>query len=180
MNKAVFWDRDGVLNYTINRGLGNITAPWFEDEFLLYHDAKSALEYTDSRGYLNFVVTNQPDIKQGKMKRSTLEKFHSILMNTMPITNILYAQDKDSVDYKPNNGMLEYLIDAYAIDRSKSFMVGDRWKDIVAGYKSRLMTLFIDRNENQTYPDAFREIEPNIKCYSTWQAASVIGSRQHG
>jgi D-glycero-D-manno-heptose 1,7-bisphosphate phosphatase len=174
MNKAVFFDRDGVINKLVERPDGSKTAPWniFEFEFLpkVHHSFRK----TKTLGYLNFIVTNQPGIEEGNMNEAALATIN-IMIKTFLNENvdcIESAIKKNSNYYKPNNGMLEDLIRLYDISREESFLVGDRWKDIVAGKRSGVKTIFI--GEEYTYPWDYREFKPDFMADNIFNAVKII------
>lgn len=172
MVRAVFFDRDGVLNELVERKDGQKTAPWDIDEFKILDGAKEAVQLVKNNGYKTFVVTNQPDVKDGYLDKRHLDLMHKICMNWIGIDSVMYASDRESFLYKPNNGMIEYYINMFNIDRDKSFLIGDRWKDIVAGHKSKISTIFI--GEDYTYPYEYRKIQPDYIVDNALQAAMLI------
>jgi len=143
MVRAVFWDRDGVLNAPVLRADGKFTAPWKRDEFQVLPGAISALHLTAENGFLNFVVTNQPDLHD-TLALDTLMHFHTLLQGLAPITDIKYASQRGSPFYKPNPGMILEIVKRYYVNVSESFMVGDSWRDMEAGDRAGLTTIFID------------------------------------
>ena len=145
MYKAVFLDRDGVINSTISREDGRITSPWTFEEFKqsLFPHVKSSIKKLKDNGFMVFVVTNQPGVLDGDMMMTELDDMCGLLEEDYQVDHVLYALKKDTNFYKPNNGMFESLIDFYKIDRKKSYLVGDRWKDIVPGNKSKLTTILV-------------------------------------
>ena len=72
VNKAVFFDRDGVLNHLVERINGEFTAPWDVSEFDLIPGAKMAVDLVKSKGFKAFVVTNQPDVYDGNLPQNHL------------------------------------------------------------------------------------------------------------
>lgn len=170
MVKAVFFDRDGVINELVNRD-GELTAPWSIDEFKLIPGAEQAVEVVKHMGYNAFVVTNQPDVYDGILRPLDLMRMMKQCIN-IGIDDGLYALERGSAWYKPNNGMLETLIKMYKVDRSQSYIIGDRWKDIVPGYKSKLTTIFI--GQNYLSPAQYDYIYPDYIVDNVLQACLLI------
>ena len=101
------------------------------------------------------VITNQPDIKSGKLKLNKLLKMNNILINKLKINEIFICKhdDRDCCNCrKPKNQLIENAIKKYSIDRRKSFLIGDRKKDIEAGLRSRLKTIYINKNYKESKP----------------------------
>ena len=170
-NKAVFFDRDGVLNKTI---LSNESprSPRRIDEFKLY---KSVLKIKDLReDYKIFIISNQPDIGRKLMKISHLNQMNNKINKLNLFDEIVYCYHKDDFSCKcrkPKNGMILYLEKKYNLDLGNSFVIGDRWKDIEAGSKSKCNTIFIDRKYKE---NSLKKINSTFKCKSLSQALSII------
>ena len=79
----------------------------------------------------------------------------------------------NTIYYKPNNGMLESFIKHYDINREKSFLIGDRWKDIVPGKNSGLTTILVGDTE-YTPPEEYKHITPDYKVENIWEAYCLI------
>ena len=171
VNKAVFFDRDGILNYLVDHN-GIETAPWDVSEFDLIPGAKMAVDLVKSRGFKAFVVTNQPDVYDGYLLQGHLDIMNRMLKAWLRIDEVMVAYERGSAWYKPNNGMIETLVKQYKIDRGSSYLVGDRWKDIVAGHKSKLNTIFV--GYDYTYPMEYKHIQPDYIVENALQAATLI------
>jgi D-glycero-D-manno-heptose 1,7-bisphosphate phosphatase len=170
--KAVFFDRDGVINELVERADGNYTSPWTVDEFRFLPYVKEAVKTVKDLGFMTFVVTNQPGVHDGDMDRSQLDLMNKMIKNWLGVDDILYALDKTSDYYKPGNGMIEALIEKYNIDRDGSYIIGDRWKDIVPGYRSKLTTMFL--GDLYVYPHDLKEIQPDYMCIDVLDACCTI------
>ena len=170
MVKAVFFDRDGVLNELCNHN-GCLTAPWSIAEFKLVANAQLAVDIVKKKGYNTFVVTNQPDVHDGVLHHTDLAKMMQQCIS-IGIDDGLFALERGSAWYKPNNGMLETLIKMYKVDRSQSYIIGDRWKDIVPGHKSKLTTIFVGKK--YTCPDQYINIQPDFIVDNVLQACLLI------
>jgi histidinol-phosphate phosphatase family protein len=169
--KAVLFDRDGVINRLVDRGEEK-TAPWDVNEFDLLPGAKAAIDLVKSYGFMAFVVTNQPDVLDGYLHQGHLDIMHRMLKAWLRIDDILVAYERNSAWYKPNNGMLETLIKHYKIDRDSSYIIGDRWKDIVPGHKSNLNTIYV--GDTYTCPSKYENIQPDYICENILQACKLI------
>jgi len=101
-----------------------------------------------SAGFLLIAVTNQPEIARGALRIEALEAMHTLLRAHVPLDDIrvcIHDEDDDCACRKPRPGLLLDAAREWRIDLHQSFMVGDRWKDIDAGYAAGCRTLLIDR-----------------------------------
>ena len=157
-NKAIFYDRDGIINVA-NVIKGKPFPPRFLKDLKLTNDIEEILLKSKELGYLNIIVTNQPDYKRGFCKKHDITEIHDYLLNNLLIDDIYVCWDEiDDISEmrKPKPGMIFAAAEKHNIELKKSFMVGDRWKDIDAGYLAGCKTLFVDYSydENLNYvPD---------------------------
>jgi D-glycero-D-manno-heptose 1,7-bisphosphate phosphatase len=145
--KAVFLDRDGVINRGLLRG-GKTYAPRRLEDFRLLPGARAAVHELAKAGYLIVVATNQPDIGNGDVDPAVVASMHDRLHRALPLTGIEMCPHKQTdgcACRKPKPGMLTRAARRYSIDLSKSFMVGDRWSDVVAGHEAGCYTIFVNR-----------------------------------
>jgi histidinol phosphatase-like enzyme len=115
----------------------------------------------------------------GEMYMTDLDDICTFLEDEAGVDHVLYALNKDSDLYKPNNGMIEALIRTYEIDRSKSYMIGDRWKDIVPGNKSGLTTIYVGIKV-WNIPDEYGDIKPDFIKEDLWSACKLIMELNNG
>lgn len=165
VNKAVFLDRDGVINLSkvIN---GKPIAPISITEFRLYPAIKKLLYELIKKKFKLIVVTNQPDISIGKIKIEELNKMHERIYQELPITDIFVCphNKKENCNCrKPRPGMLKKAIKKYKISVKKSFIIGDRKSDINAGLNLNLKTIYIDRDYKEEKPNKFDFITKSTK-----------------
>ena len=106
-----------------------------------------ALGLLVERGIPLIGVTNQPDVARGKQSKQAVDAINAYVSRHLPLT-ALYTCFHDNSDNcncrKPRPGLLIEAAAAYNIDLSKSFMVGDRWSDVVAGQAAGCRALLID------------------------------------
>src|SRR5208337_2844630 len=137
-NRAVFLDRDGVINRAFVREGRPLPPPTLQ-ELEILPGVPEALNDLKRQGYKLLVVTNQPDVGRGTLSRQTLDAMHQALRAQLPLDDILVCghTDQDQCDCrKPLPGMLLDAARKHDIDMAASFMVGDRWRDIEAGYNA--------------------------------------------
>ena len=154
VNRAVFLDRDGVLNANIERD-GKQVAPTTLAEFQLLPGVVDAVARLKAAGFIIVVVTNQPDVATGRTPKAVVEAMHAILRSQMPLDAIMvcFHTDKDKCACrKPLPGMLLEAAAELDIDLGGSFMVGDRWRDTLAGRAAGCRTIFVDYGHFQEGP----------------------------
>lgn len=147
LRRAVFLDRDGVINRCEVRG-GKPYAPRNLSDFRLLPGVAAAVRDLKDAGLLVIAVTNQPDIGNGLIDVAVVQAMHDKLRRGVPLDEIMmcpHRQDAGCRCRKPKPGMLLEAARQRRIDLKKSFMVGDRWSDIVAGQAVGCYTVFIDR-----------------------------------
>jgi len=153
-NRAVFLDRDGVLNANIVRD-GKPYAPRVLADFHLLPGVEEALRRIKDAGFMAIVVTNQPDVASGFTARATVDAMHDELRRRLPLDDIkvCWHLDRDHCSCrKPKPGMLLEAAVEHDIDRKASYMVGDRWRDVLAGQAAGCSTLFVDYGLEQEKP----------------------------
>jgi D-glycero-D-manno-heptose 1,7-bisphosphate phosphatase len=153
--RAVFLDRDGVINAAIVRE-GKPYPPASVEETALVEDAASSLDRLKNRGFLLIVVTNQPDVRRGRISRENVNEIHHYLARSLPIDDffVCWHDDDDGCSCrKPKPGLLVEAANQYQIDLARSYMVGDRWRDIEAGAAAGCRTIFIDHGYNERLPE---------------------------
>lgn len=156
MRRAVFLDRDGVINRSLVRE-GKPYAPTRISEFELLPGVPAALSRLRQHGFLNIVVTNQPDIATGKQRREDLDALHQQLLTKLAVDAIKVCCHVDADDCdcrKPKPGLLLEAAREFNIDLGQSFMVGDRWRDIAAGQLAGCKScFFIDYAYSEKGPE---------------------------
>jgi D-glycero-D-manno-heptose 1,7-bisphosphate phosphatase len=169
--KAVFLDRDGVINKAVIRN-GLPYPPARLEEVEVLPGVVEALLQLKGAGYLLIVITNQPDVARGSMERETVELINCWLMGRLPLDEIrtCYHDDGDKCHCrKPKPGGIFDATQTHSIDLSESFMVGDRWRDIAAGEAAGCRCIFID------YGYAEQQPENSVESVgSLFQAAQII------
>jgi D-sedoheptulose 7-phosphate isomerase len=178
-HRAVFLDRDGVINRAFVRDGKPLPPPTLQ-ELEVLPDVPEALHDLKSHGYQLLVVTNQPDVGRGKQSRAALDAMHQSLSASLPIDDILVCThtDEDHCDCrKPLPGMLLEAARKHNVDLAASFMVGDRWRDIEAGYNAGCKTILIDYGYSERPPDH----DPDLRARSLREAADwIIRSKPKG
>ncbi len=170
MRQSIFLDRDGVLNRAFVRN-GLPYTPSSLDEVEIIPGVEEACGKLRANGYLLVVVTNQPDVARGLQSPNTVEKIHAFLRCRLPLDDIrvCYHDDVDSCDCrKPKPGMLLAAARDWGIDLGRSFMIGDRWRDIEAGQRAGCRTIFIKRGYAEPDPPHFDFEADSLDTAVTW------------
>jgi D-glycero-D-manno-heptose 1,7-bisphosphate phosphatase len=177
MQKAVFLDRDGVINRAIVRD-GKPYAPREMSGFELLPQVEEAISNLADANFLIFVVTNQPDIGNGFISLDIVEQMHKQFLQNLPIKKIYicaHRQDEGCDCRKPKPGMLLKAKEEFNIDMSASYMIGDRYGDVCAGQNAGCISIFIDNDYVET-PD----FDVNMRANSLYEASKyILGKKQH-
>lgn len=170
--KAIFFDRDGTL---IKSNLSSDKKPIAIknlSELKLFPSVKKILKKLNKE-FLIFIITNQPDVYRGINTKKNVIEINNYLKKILPIKKIYtcFCSSKNCTFRKPNPGMMIDASKKYNIDLKKSYVVGDRWKDIDAGHKVRCKTIFINKDYKEKLKEKpsytiryFSEIERIFKC----------------
>src|SRR5258708_3107669 len=125
LRRAVFLDRDGVLNRALVRE-GKPFAPTGADELEILPDASACLERLRRGGFLLLVVTNQPEVRRGKQSLGEIEEMHRILKAQLPIDDF-FVCCHDDADHctcrKPLPGLLLRAAEEYGVSLPDSYLV---------------------------------------------------------
>lgn len=149
MRRAVFLDRDGVINQLRVRR-GRPCPPATVEEVEIIPGVCEACTVLRHHGWLLIVVTNQPDVARGIQRAERVEEIHSFLRCRLPLDDIrvCYHDDGDGCSCrKPKPGLILGAARDWQVDLRRSFVVGDRWRDIEAGHRAGCRTVFIDHHD---------------------------------
>lgn len=151
MKKAVFLDRDGVLN----RERGEHT--WLLEDFELLQGVAEGLKALEEAGYLLIVISNQSGIAKGLYDFTDVEKTHGYMLGELAkagvhLDEIYYCPHHDKLGKclcrKPNSLMLEKAIARFGIDATQSVFIGDKPRDVEAGEKVGVKGILVEANSN--------------------------------
>ncbi len=172
MNRAVFLDRDGVINAAVVRD-GKPYPPASVAEFALLPGVEEACAELKAAGFLLVVATNQPDVGRGTQRREEVEAMHAAMSAQLPIDRVEVCYDpgqgQPSESRKPAPGMLLRAALEMGIDLTASWMIGDRWRDIDCGAAAGCRTIFIDYGYDETL-----RAQPDFRAASLRAAAAIV------
>ena len=148
-DKAIFFDRDGVLIEapTINRlpkstkTLSEVKVCRGIEKFCNFYKKK----------YFLIMITNQPDFSRKKNTKKNINEINNYLKKKLKLDCVFtcFCENNKCKNIKPNPGLIYKGQKKFKLDLSKSYVIGDRWKDIGAGKKASCKTILIDKKYNE-------------------------------
>ncbi len=171
MKRALFLDRDGVINASITIN-GKPFPPKNIDELVILPKVAESLKLLHEQNFILIVITNQPDVARNTISKETVEDINKYLMAKLCLDKIYtcFHDDSDNCECrKPKIGSFLRAAKSYNIDLSASYMIGDRWKDIEAGKKAGCKTFFIDYGYNEKKP-----FDYDYSVKSLYNASQII------
>ena len=149
MNKAVFLDRDGVINFDRD------DYTWRVEDFVVLDGAIEAMKIMQNKGYMLIIITNQGGISKNIYSHLDVKALHvhlvSILLKAgITLTEIYYCPHHNDIEKcicrKPESQLLEKAMARFGIDPDLSYFVGDRERDIEAGIQAGVTPVKIETN----------------------------------
>ena len=150
LNKAIFLARDGVI----------IKAPTVKNkpksikrlkELEFIKGIKTFCRYYKKKKFFLIMITNQPDVSRKKNSKKNVLQINNFIKNKLKLDDIFvcYSNNDKSLDRKPNPGMVLKSKYKYNLNLKKSFIIGDRWRDIGVAQKTQCISILIDRNYDE-------------------------------
>lgn len=175
LRPAVFLDRDGTLNAPIIRD-GKPYPPATVAEFRLLDGVASGCAQLKAAGFALVVATNQPDVGRGTQSQAVVEAMHAHLLRLVPQIDLIQVCYHGGTDHgqpcdcrKPKPAMLLDAARRLGLDQERSWMIGDRWRDIDCGHAAGCRTIFLDWG----YFEQLRA-RPNFTVKSFPEAVGII------
>jgi len=157
---AVFLDRDGVINrVTVRDGMPH--PPSHVDEFELYEDVPDGCARLKASNFLLVVISNQPDVGRGTQTRKAVEAMNLKMQSALPLLDRIeicyhggerYGQPCDC--RKPRPGMILRAAAELNIDPKRSYVIGDRWRDVDCARAAGCRAILIQRDYKETLREA--------------------------
>jgi D-glycero-D-manno-heptose 1,7-bisphosphate phosphatase len=145
--RAVYLDRDGVLNEVAGDGLAS-RPPRMVEDLRIVAGAEAAIERLRRAGFSLIVVTNQPDVARGTLALDDAVEITKVIVDRLELDGA-YVCPHDNPDRcpcrKPKPGMLDRAARDWGIDQTASWLIGDRWVDIAAGLGAGVRTVLIEQ-----------------------------------
>ena len=151
MNKAVFLDRDGVVNREIGNYITSLA------DFEINPDVIETLKEFKQKGYLLIVITNQGGIAKGMYTHQTLSEIHNkmeeaIAANGIELDDIYYCPHHpdftNCLCRKPLSLLLEKAMAKYKISPAMSYFIGDHERDMTAGHAVGVNSIKVASNQS--------------------------------
>jgi len=173
MRRAVFLDRDGVINRALERA-GKPYPPTTLAEFEILPEVPAACAKLKAAGFWLIVATNQPDVGRGTLPQSVVEAIHSHMLSQLPIDRVEVCFHpgqglSDCSCRKPKPGMLLQAASQLGLDLTQCWMVGDRWRDVDCGHAAGCRTVFVDYG----YSEDLKQ-KPDFSARNLGEAADII------
>jgi D-glycero-D-manno-heptose 1,7-bisphosphate phosphatase len=187
MKKAVFLDRDGVLNeLVLNPVTGEYEPPHSPDNLTLFPDVIESLRNLRNAGFDLFLVSNQPDYAKGKTTLEQIKAVHERLDRILKSEGLLF-REYCYCYHHPNGVVPEYSFECecrkpepffllkaaqgFGIDLARSWMVGDRDTDVACGKASGTRTILIKNPDSVGYQGS---ITPDFTTENLKDAVRII------
>ena len=143
MNKAIFLDRDGVLNYDF----GYV---YKKKDFKIIEGVIDSLKFLQEKKFLLIIITNQSGIGRGYYSKEDFCALNNFMLNifekeAIKIHDVIFCPhlpEANCTCRKPATGMIDFAVSKYNINKKKSYLIGDKDSDIVAGRNSGLYKCF--------------------------------------
>jgi len=173
IKRAVFLDRDGVINRALVRD-GKPYPPQSVAEFEILPGVVEACTKLKQAGFVLVVATNQPDVGRGTLSQNVVEDIHAVMCRQLPIdrVEVCYHSGKGASDCdcrKPRPGMLVRAARDLQLDLSRCWMVGDRWRDIDCGRAAGCRTILVEGDYDEKL-----QTPPDFRVHNLLEAAAVV------
>lgn len=178
MNKAIFFDRDGVVNYRI---VGEYVRDY--SEFKLIPDFIPFFKVIKQNGFLAIMISNQQGIGKGLMNENELAEVHKTMQKELlnktgyQFDDIYFSADlaeSNSYRRKPNPGMIIEAIDKWNIDILNSWMIGDKQSDVIAGKSAGVRTVLLHFDIKKRIPEADYFFKNLIETLNLFKSIRII------
>ena len=167
--RAVFFDRDGVVNKVILRDEKPFS-PRTLEEFVLTEGVRETVSILKRKGYKAILISNQPEVARGRITRDTLDQMMQRVNGEVALDDIficLHDDDDHCVCRKPKPGMILEASRKWKIDLRASYVIGDTWKDMEAGKAAGCKTILLDAVYN-------RDVRSDFRVTSLAEAVDII------
>jgi D-glycero-D-manno-heptose 1,7-bisphosphate phosphatase len=145
MKKAVFIERDGILN-EVQVGPKNQIAPLTLEEFKVKKDAEPLLRKLKKAGFVLIVTSNQPGLSRGYQSRRELDRMHEVLRRSFPLDDLMicpHEEDDHCPCRKPRPGLLIEAAFKWHLNLDHSFVISDKWQDAEAARTAGCTSLLL-------------------------------------
>ena len=158
MNRAIFFDRDGVINELVHRD-GGYFSPQSKKQFVIIKNVDKIIKKLKNDGFITIVISNQPDVSRGLLSEHELDKMTKTLIHELMLDDVFYCihDDVNSCECrKPKPGLIFQAAKKWNIELQKSYMVGDTWKDGEAAKNANVEFILLEKDYNLDYSSNHR------------------------
>ena len=169
-NKAIFLDRDGVINKAIIRNKKPYP-PSSISELEIIPRVYEGVQLLKHAGFKLIVISNQPDVSRGTLKMESVNEINNCIIEQLKIDEVIccFHDDIDNCDCrKPKTGMIIKALKKWDIDLSLSYLIGDRWRDIETAKNIGVRSILI----NYDYDE--KKVTADFECNNLEEAANFI------
>ena len=169
-NRALFLDRDGVLNKAIIKNRKPYP-PTKIEELEIISGVQEGLELLKHSGFKLIVITNQPDVARGTLSKEKVDEINNTISQNLNIDEIIscFHDDSDNCECrKPKPGMILQAVKKWNIDLTLSYLIGDRWRDIQTAKNIGLNSILIKYDYDE------KKINADFECNNLEEAANFI------
>lgn len=176
--KAVFLDRDGV----INRYPGHTKYVTRLSEFRFLPLAKKAIAILHKKGYLLFVISNQAGVGKGMYSQKTLDVITAHMLSEVTkvggaIEKVYYCTHRPDAGCscrKPRDGAIREILRNYPLDIKKAFFVGDTIRDVQTAREAGCKAILVLSGKEKLRNKTGWEAKPDFICRNLFEAAKLI------
>ena len=161
MQRAIFLDRDGVLNRVFLQEDGKTHPPQTLEQVEILPGVLEGCKSLRRAGFLLIAVTNQPDVVRGTQLQGVVETINETIRRQIPLDDILvcfHDNHHRCECRKPKPGLILEAAGRFHVDLRSSYLIGDRWTDIEAGRHSGCKTILVNAPASEALrspPDFF-------------------------
>ena len=169
-SKAVFLDRDGVLNRA-KVILNKPVPPSNMEEMEILPGVQEGIQLLKHAGFKLIVITNQPDVARGAADIDVVNKMNNYIFTELGIDEIKCCFHDDSENCscrKPKPGMIYEAEKEWNIDLALSYLIGDRWRDIETAKNTDITTILIDYQYDE------KKVKADFECNNFEEAVNFI------
>jgi len=194
MNKALFLDRDGVINKMVyNKQFGTVDTPLQDSNIELVFGITDLLKKSSSLGFLNIIISNQPNIGLNKISKDKFRAIRTAIINKLKLDGAVIDAEyychhhpyaltekyrKNCTCRKPELGLFLQAAESHDIDLSKSWCLGDGANDIIAGHNSGCKTILLGNDLESGYLQLIKkhlgEINPDFIIKKLPEAIKIL------
>ena len=168
--KAIFLDRDGVLNKPIIKNRKPYPPSKIE-ELEILPGVYEGIQLLRHSGFKLIVITNQPDVSRGSATIEIVDEINNFIIKQLKVDEIMccFHDDNENCECrKPKPGMILEAVKKWDIDLSVSYLIGDRWRDIQTAKNIGLTSILIKYDYDE------KKINADFECNNLEEAANYI------